>query len=219
MRIPKIFHQIWLGEDEIPEEFLYYRETWVENHPGWEYWFWRDNNLKHLVYQDLYDSADEIVLKANMLRIEVLNRYGGIYIDTDFECYKNIEPLVNDLDIFTCGEREGIVGNAFIGGIPGHPTWWKIMDGWAKSMGANAQYPPTVRNGVVYLTKLLNKDDITILPSHLFFPTPPGTITERDLGELYPECYAHHHWAASWLDEENKRKWEKFVEDDRTGLF
>lgn len=219
MKIPKIFHQIWLGQDELPEEFWYYRNTWIKHHPDWEFWFWRDNNLKPLIYQEIFDQSTEIVQKANILRIEVLNRYGGIYVDTDFECYRNIEPLIEDLEIFGCGEREGIIGNAFIGGIPEHQTWWKIMGNWERNIKINSEYPPTVKTGVVYMTRLLEKQDIHLFPSHYFFPTAPGTIMGRDLGDQFPESYAHHHWAASWLNPENRKKWNKFIKDDRTGLF
>ena len=45
MRIPRIFHQIWVGPDPFPAEFARYRQTWLDHHPGWELKFWTEETF------------------------------------------------------------------------------------------------------------------------------------------------------------------------------
>ena len=45
MRIPRIFHQIWVGPDPLPDEFAAYGQTWLDHHPGWELKLWTDENF------------------------------------------------------------------------------------------------------------------------------------------------------------------------------
>lgn len=213
MKIPKIFHRIWIGGNPIPQEYVDYGKTWEDLHQNWKMYLWTDDNLPELINQELYDSLEGIVLKSNILRVELLYQYGGVYIDTDFECYKNIEPLIKDLDIFSCGEKDGIVGNAIMGSTPKHPTWEKVMSGWEESIRKNREYPSNIQTGVVYMTRTIDKEhDMIMLPSKYFFPTPVGTITDIGLSECYPEAYGHHHWGASWVTDETKKQWIEWSE-------
>lgn len=41
-KIPKIIHQIWLG-DKMPQEYIPYRESWIKHHPDWAFLFWADS--------------------------------------------------------------------------------------------------------------------------------------------------------------------------------
>ena len=95
MKIPKTFHRIWIGNNPMPEEYEYYGQTFMDLHPDWEYKLWTDDNLPVEKFQnrELYESDDGVVFKANIARIEILFLHGGIYADTDFEFYKNIELL------------------------------------------------------------------------------------------------------------------------------
>ena len=42
MRIPRLFHQIWVGPDPFPEEYAALQQTWRTHNPDWELRFWRD---------------------------------------------------------------------------------------------------------------------------------------------------------------------------------
>lgn len=219
MTIPKIFHQIWIGEKKYPKIFRDYAQTWIDLHPDWEYKLWTNDNLPPLIHQNLFDNAEEIVLKTNMLRIELLFKYGGVYVDADFECYKNIEPLLTEnIKVFSCGEENGIIGNAIIGGEKLHRTWLVLMDGWAKSIKENEGYPPTIETGVVYTTRRLKiGKDIYLFPTKYFFPTATETESPMGMGYYFPEAYANHHWAATWVTEETKTKWKEWLKNQEPG--
>src|SRR5439155_22420530 len=87
--IPRILHQIWVGPDPLPEEFARYRETWLQRHPEWEHHLWTENNLPpDLRRPEAYERLRAPAERSDILRYEVLWRWGGVYGDADFECHR-----------------------------------------------------------------------------------------------------------------------------------
>ena len=96
--IPKIIHQIWLGSKPPPKDWM---KTWKEKHPEWDYILWTEDNIpfKKLVNRDLLTEAEELDNKyaciCDIVRLEILYRCGGFYIDADIICLKNMEKYVD----------------------------------------------------------------------------------------------------------------------------
>ena len=91
MSIPKIIHQIWIGPKPMPSKFM---ETWKIKNPDYEYICWTEEKIKELNFtfrcQKIIDIVDLYHGKADIMRLEILYKYGGIYLDADSIC---IEPL------------------------------------------------------------------------------------------------------------------------------
>lgn len=45
MKIPKLFHRIWLGDRQIPAEHQEFAKTWERLHPEWEMVLWTESTL------------------------------------------------------------------------------------------------------------------------------------------------------------------------------
>src|SRR5438046_3149350 len=118
--IPKVFHRIWLGTQQMPDEFVQYGETWTKYHPGWTMQLWTDENLPEIINQQEFLLAETTSYKSDILRYEVIYRYGGVYIDTDFECLRNIEPLLKGVQAFVVREDPRFVCAAIFGAERGH---------------------------------------------------------------------------------------------------
>src|ERR1035437_13952 len=93
--IPKLIHQIWIG-GKIPDKFKRLSETWIEKNPTWTYRLWGNDDVKdlNLVNKILYDRASNVGIKSDILRYEILYTFGGISVDTDFECIKSFDDLI-----------------------------------------------------------------------------------------------------------------------------
>lgn len=205
MAIPRIIHRIWLGPKPLPAEFAAFGETWAALHPGWEMRLWTDANLPPLANQALFDSAPSFAAKADILRYELLLQFGGVYVDTDFECLKNIEPLLAGVECFVAQQKDleadfgkfCYVNNALIGAAPGHPLFRDLVESLPQHM---ASLPPDVPasylTGPHYLTTVLQSHpEVKIFPAKFFYPY---TATERwRRHEEFPEAYAVHHWTLS----------------------
>ena len=90
-KIPKIVHQIWIGENKRPDIWMDTVKKFCNDY-GYEYKLWDDNtvNTLNLINKQYYDMEPQIhlnkknyQLKADILRYELLYSFGGIYIDAD----------------------------------------------------------------------------------------------------------------------------------------
>jgi mannosyltransferase OCH1-like enzyme len=187
-KIPRIIHQVWVGPDPLPEPFARFQETWRHHHPDWELRFWTDENLPaDLRRPEAYERLRSPVERCDILRLEMLARDGGVYVDCDFECLRSIDELVEDIDFFVAYIGPGRPAHGITGAVPEHPiivrslaeiqpkTWF----GYDK----DATGPP-------FFNRILaDYPDATIYPSAFFYPT---NETERK------DAYAEHHAARSW---------------------
>lgn len=135
-RIPKIIHQIWIG-GELPEPYRTFRQGWIDRHPGWDVRLWTEDAVDDLDFEerDLYESAWNPSMKTNVLRAVLVREFGGLYIDTDYECLRAFDPFHHRYD-FYAGVRGGLgvhvrlpwiyphpfgICSSLFGARPGHP--------------------------------------------------------------------------------------------------
>lgn len=99
--IENTVHQIWVGDS--------YKATWNMMYSwkrycdrfGWEYKLWTENELetvpmKNKKLYDLYKTNNDYHGMSDVARIEILNKYGGIYSDCDFYNWGNdIRELID----------------------------------------------------------------------------------------------------------------------------
>jgi mannosyltransferase OCH1-like enzyme len=85
--IPKIIHQIWLGDrnDQIDEMMDTFAKKYIKQHPTWRYMLWDEEKLKtiNMINQDIYDQESAYDCKSEISRLEILNKFGGLYLDSD----------------------------------------------------------------------------------------------------------------------------------------
>jgi len=197
--VPKVFHRVWLGPAAMPDEFKRYGDTWLRHHPGWTLKLWTPENFTSH-YPDLVARCDKPSNASNIYRYEIMLQHGGVYLDTDFECLKNIEPLIEGEDLFTAHQVDdprnpGYLANGFFGCTQGHPAMTGLLKaarGWT-----GPTYGPTL------FTHVLKGFLPRILPRKLFYPYSWDEL-ERASGP-FPDAYAVHHWSSRTLPFNTKR--------------
>jgi len=200
--IPKRLHQFWVG-GPLPDTFRVFAEGWQRAHPGWKYQLWGEDDLPPLRNQDLYDRAGELCpgyegqLRSDIVRYELLYRFGGIWVDTDFECLKPIDELVSEPGCFVAWVTDEFVNNALMGATRQHRFIRRLIDGLPASIAAHPGAAPRVVSGPRYLTPMFRKhgeeDGVVALPKNLFYPYLWSELPRRS--ERFPNAYAVHHWA------------------------
>ena len=209
LKIPKIIHQIWLGSP-LPEEFIALQETWIQHHldRGWSYKLWTDEDVAQLgLYnQEFYDATDNYGVKSDIVRWELLYRFGGVYIDTDYECLQPLDELHYTYDFYTALQPLDTLfvqlGAALVGSIPGHPLLKHcietIKDDWHHK-GAPK------KTGPVHFTKSFhamagkNGTQDIAFPAMYFYPLGcRETMDNRDEW-IQQGAFAVHWWAKSWM--------------------
>ncbi len=203
-QIPKIIHQIWLGSP-LPKGLESYTRTWQALHPGWQYILWTEENVRHLNLQNqaLFDQATNYAVKSDILRYELLYKFGGLYVDTDFECLMPFDSFVHRYTAFAgiSNEHCFAVNNALIAAAPGHEILKKCIE--------NISAPKSYRwqdvskaCGPMHFTKQFMVElgasykNALALPQRYFYPKPlHGQANSRTM----LSAYAVHHWDASWV--------------------
>lgn len=104
-KFPRTIHQVWMGPKRIPPEMRVLMGTWRKANPSYNYILWTDKELAGLdmTLRKYFEEATNYGRKSDIARFEILQKYGGLYVDTDMECVKPFEPLyeaVGDKEVF-----------------------------------------------------------------------------------------------------------------------
>ncbi|WP_316354773.1 glycosyltransferase [Candidatus Trichorickettsia mobilis] len=135
--IPKIMHQIWIGSSPLPPLYKNYLEECKLLHPDWEFKLWQNADIEqlNLQYKHVYDLARTWIQKSDVLRYEILLKYGGVYRDTDIKCYRPLDELNHKYDFYAASEfilyKLGgnlQINNGFIGASSEHPIIKNTLD-------------------------------------------------------------------------------------------
>ena len=213
--IPKIIHFIWIGNN-IPEKYLEYIETWIRYHTDYYFCFWNNNNIPKLVNQELFDNATDYAMKVDILRYEIIYFLGGIYIDCDFLCIKNIDDLINNLDNFCSRESKEFITNAIFGFVRENDFLYNVIENLNynfftyKNVINNNLYIPKI-TGPEYFTELcnifqknnglneLNKlNGLNVFDTEIFYSYTFQNKFHNNNVIIKKENYGIHMWGNSW---------------------
>lgn len=178
-------------------------------HPDWDHLTFRDpiDTMLFPLTSPYWDRCESGAQLAGLIRLEALFNLGGIYIDSDVELFRPLDPLLT-LEAFAAWEDADVVPDAVMGAAAGHPAILECLRLAIERIenGPPAEVDWRTGNGAwstgpgVTTTILPNRPDVTLLPPVSFYPYH---YTEKDRRHedftAVPGCFGAHHWAASWL--------------------
>ncbi len=171
--IPKIIHQIWLGPLEPPIDWI---DTWRKAHPDWEHRLWSENDfdcplkgLRQVLLSPTYGG------KVDILSYEVLQRFGGIYLDADSICLRPLDGELLDKDFLIAYEnpvaRPGLIAHGVMGCSPAHSIIDDLIDSISILSPAQMSGFDYVVTGPELITRVMMKHkSVYVMPSYYFFP-------------------------------------------------
>ncbi len=204
--IPKFLHQMWIGEKPRPEKLM---NTWRDKNPSCVYLLWTDQNLKWFPFQNTWqrDNTPEFSGKCDIMRFEILYRYGGIFIDADSECVNELDDFFFENDRFTCYDNElalsegflapDLINPAFMGCQQGDQLFGKICSEIGKM--TTIDQPAWVKTGPVMFTNVQKKWQkefpMKIYPSWYFIGTAHGNGTNYTGTD---KVYSKHYYGSAY---------------------
>ena len=114
--IPKIIHYCWFGKGEMPELAKKCIESWMKYLPEYEMRLWNEDTFDLDMYpyaREAYENR-KFAFVTDVVRLWALEKYGGIYMDTDVEILKPLDDLLM-LPAFT--GYEASLSNAPVTGL------------------------------------------------------------------------------------------------------
>lgn len=214
--IPHKIHQIWIGSD-LPEKYYDWCNSWKTLNPEWDYKLWQEQDILDLLdepIKSIFLQSKNFGAKSDIARYVILQKEGGVYCDTDFECIKPLEKIIETCTMFTgtIFSEKPEIANGIIGTIPAHPFLSVILEELKKPVLSGDTDTILNTTGPAFLTRTIleNKDKILetdmVFPSHYFYPFPnfcrEEKICLKELKKKYiKDCtYGIHYWELSWFD-------------------
>ena len=203
--IPRIIHQIWIGDQSIrPSKFM---QSWKDMNPTFEYIMWtedeiRKRNLSFGECKKRIREMKEINGKADIIRWLILYEYGGFFFDADSICLSPIDNLLTNVTCFAGYEHEELRPNLIATGSmafpPKHPLVKHCID-WIINNCVDMEkcnQPAWVTCGPMRLTEAYNTGlfkDLTIFPSYFFLPVHCTGSVYQGHGKIY----AYQEWGST----------------------
>ena len=217
--IPKVIHYCWFGGNPLTESAKACIDSWRRYCPDYEIIEWNESNFdvtQNDYCREAYE-AKKWAFVSDYARLWAIYEHGGIYMDTDVEVVRPLDSLLKHKAFM------GFEDDAFIStGMFGMDLRNAFV---ATALGAYKERHFRLKDGIFDITtnvrsmtkilvecyglqsngkKQMISDDIIIYPMEVLsaksFRT--GWILRDDT------TYTIHHYAASWFNEEEKRRME-----------
>lgn len=205
--IPKTIHQYWEGRD-VPTDVAAFTQRLSDRHPDHEHRLWRFSDARQWLRNNYepavaraFGSARHASVRADLFRLAVLLRVGGLYVDIDDWCRAALHPLLPvDARLVLHQEELGSVGNNFIAVEPGHPFIEACLEEAVEGVLHGSGEMTWFLTGPGLFTRVLAAQ-IAAMPSP---SVPSGTliwprhVLSQKLAKQRPMAYksAGHHWHA-----------------------
>ena len=215
MSIPKVIHYCWFGKGELPNLAKKCIASWKKYCPDYKIVCWNEDNFninENKYAKEAYD-AKKWAFVSDYVRLKVLYDEGGIYLDTDVEIIKPIDPIIENMGFmgfddagivstglgFACEKGNELVGELLkdYSDIP-----FKLSDG-------TYDITPCPKRNTETMKRLGFDPDVKdqifmgihIYPEDYFCPLKYYTGKKK----ITANTYSIHHFCASWTSSTSRR--------------
>ncbi len=207
--VPQIIHQSWRTKrlENFQREW---QKSWLQNHPGWTYMFWTDKDNRRLIaehfpwFLDIYTSFPRNIQRADCARYFYMIRFGGCYVDLDFESLKTISPLLQNVEVALAYMTKDInsdlsIPNAFLASVPGHDFWWYVIKQVLTAVAAGnidpgdahrTTGPVMLKNAVKQFWQSSRKQELTVFPAETLYSVDYNWREDPGMRSLFTVCHA-----------------------------
>ena len=207
--IPKIIHYCWFGRGEKPELAKKCIDSWQKLCPDFEIREWNEDNCDYLVMPFMAEAyaAKKYAFVSDVMRLLVLEQYGGVYFDTDVEVVRDIAPFMEDEGFFGVKNDQYVASGLTIASVPHHPVVQAMIEEYRKLHFTNADGTTNAvgcphlntdimeRYGLVRNGQEQTVAGIHVYPADFFNPldSVTGKLTKTE------NTYSIHWYSMSWL--------------------
>ncbi|MCF2570489.1 glycosyl transferase [Mediterraneibacter glycyrrhizinilyticus] len=207
--IPKIIHYCWFGRK--PKSALVEKciASWKKYCPDWDIKEWNEDNFDITVNAFCLEAYNQKkwAFVSDYVRFDVLNRYGGVYVDTDVEILKPIDRFLI-YSLFAGHETDQwIAPGLILGSEPGHPILQMVLTDYEKESFFNENGKEKHKTVGEYFTEALIKygirpsgyyqevNGIALFPKDYFCPMDDSTgiVTKTE------NTYTIHWYNKTWI--------------------
>ncbi len=214
-KIPKTIHYCWFGGSPIPEIFAGYMKSWRKFCPDYEIVRWDESNYDYKKNEYMYEAYrhKKWGFVPDYARLDIVNRYGGVYLDTDVELVRSIDDLLCD-DAFCGFENRAVLANGLgLGAVAGFPLIAEQLDIYDRLSFVNADGSLNLTPGPRYQSEFFRLKGVRLdntlqkAGGMTFYPSDVLAAYNTNTGlNITENTYSIHHYAATWYEPRQQKK-------------
>lgn len=221
--IPKIIHYFWIGDD-MPDLMKNNIERWHELCPDYEFKEWNDKNydISQNKYMRQAYEAKKWGFVPDYARLDIIYRYGGIYMDTDVDMVRKPDELLYQKGFAISDASFFLNLGAGFGAVPGLEIIRELRDYYDSvdfvSDGGNINIQPTQYHAYQVMRKhqyQVNDKLQKIKEMNIYPMIMAGTNAYTMQMRITDHTFFVHYGTATWLDGKYKQERKRLYENNR----
>lgn len=207
-QVPKTIHYCWFGGNEKSDLIKMCITSWKKYAPEFEIIEWNETNCNvcENAYVEKAYKEKNWAFVSDYFRLKALYEYGGVYMDTDMELLRPLDPYIYH-NAFFAFETPIFVHAGIIGAVPKHDLIYKIMKSYENDEFNVSQnkIPKTIPMRITEIlekeTNFVKNGKTQVLDNNIkIFGANMMTLNFSD-----GRCIAHHHYDGNWLEMDRKK--------------
>jgi hypothetical protein len=226
-KIPKIIHYCWFGRNPLPSLAIDCIASWKKHLPEYQIMEWNEDNFPFHEYRFAQEALDarKFAFVSDVCRLYALKKMGGVYMDTDLEVIKSLNPFLSHT-AFSGFENDDFVPTGIMASESNGIWVSELLDYYTDRSFVRLDGSfDTVSNTYIITQLMLEKgfvmnnlfqeinDYVAFYPNDFFCPKSykTGKI------ELTNNSFCIHHFAKSWVS--IGQKWKNIIKMKLMNLF
>ena len=209
--IPKVLNFIWIGSEVLPriQERV---DKFAELNPNCEVKIWNDENIKEFGIDEQLENSFNHTMRADLVRFQIIAKYGGAYIDCDMVPISCMEHLFEYDHLVCCNEEQpsphsnGFMSTGFFMAPPNDPIVVQAAEDVLKCNLKSNNLP--FECGPWFFRRIINKvgTEWTMLPTVTMYPVGNGSLFKQPIDSTnYPDSVMAHYWGSIGRDLQQRK--------------
>ena len=228
--IPHIIHLCWFGRGDYPELVKMCIDSWKQYLPDYEIKLWNEDtfDVNSTAYTEEAYKLKKWAFVSDYVRLVALEKYGGVYMDTDVEVIKDFSELLENGDYVSSTLEGGLITAGFIACVPQHPFVKELKKQYDNGTFLHEDGTIEFSMNPLLFTRLAQrmfgfslgkvpffKDEFTIYPMNYFMPFRKSFFGKNKYSHkkyvISEYTYCLHHDMGSWGTESQIRRLARFT--------
>lgn len=219
MSIPKVIHYCWFGRNSLPKSAKKCIASWRKYCPDYTIIEWNETNfdVKVCAYAAEMYKQEKWAFLTDYVRLKVVYEHGGVYLDTDVQVIRPLDPLVEHGAYMGVENTTRVATGLGFAAEAGHPFIRENMEYYELLTSFdNLQSCPWITTSLLEkhgyrkdCKEIQTVAGMTIYPEEYLCPKNERT----GITTITNNTFSIHQFDASWFEESwktgQKKRWRE----------